>query len=293
MDISSKQQDLLQKISDADSLLRMREVCREFLSATASDVVSGPKPTQMVELLQALISGVRCEPADLDEMITAALGECSPKRFFVLAARGPDGCDAALYSRVAEELTQLPHTWGFVHLDKLVCVTMLDGPDLDSCPAAEVLKQHRFRAGVSRPFSALSQMTDHYEQARLTLKIACVLQKGAQICPADHFPLFRLLMGLRNDVDIMDFCMEEIQTLSRYDRESNSDLCDTLLIYLQNSKNTIMTAQKMNLHRNTVHYRIDRCREISGLDLDDGVTAFMALVSLYILEYRTYQTRAN
>lgn len=293
MDISSKQQDLLQKISDADSLLRMREACQEFLSATAPDAASGPEPKRMAGLLQALISGVRCPPDDLDEMIAANLGEDSPKRFLVMSARGPDGNDAALYAQVAEEIAQLPHTWGFVHLDKLVCVTTLDSPDLDSCPAVEVLKRHKFRAGVSRPFFDLSQIAAHYEQARLTLKIACVLQKGAQICPADHFFLFQLLMGLRNDVDIMDFCIEEIQALSRYDRESNSDLCDTLLIYLQNSKNTIVTAKKMNLHRNTVHYRIDRCREISGLDLDDGVIAFMALVSLYILEYKAYQMKVN
>ena len=52
----------------------------------------------------------------------------------------------------------------------------------------------------------------------------------------------------------------------RYDEQYASDLADTLDSYLAHNCNMNATAQAIHAHRHTVGYRLDRVRELAGLD---------------------------
>lgn len=46
------------------------------------------------------------------------------------------------------------------------------------------------------------------------------------------------------------------------------------------------TAEILFIHRNTVRYRINKCMELLGSDLEDGNEIFAFILSLRMLEYR-------
>lgn len=70
-----------------------------------------------------------------------------------------------------------------------------------------------------------------------------------------------------------------------YDKKYNTDYLETLYSYIANFKNQTELAKVMNIHRNTLYYRISKIEEIINIDLnniDDFVSIYL---SFKILEY--------
>jgi DNA-binding PucR family transcriptional regulator len=102
--------------------------------------------------------------------------------------------------------------------------------------------------------------------------------------------MFRLLDGMRDDVDLTAFCLPEIQILQTYDSRHDAELCRTLLCYLEHAKNATHAAEVLHIHRNTVHYRINKCMELlPHLDFSNDYLTFLLMLSLYIAEYGWYR----
>lgn len=71
-----------------------------------------------------------------------------------------------------------------------------------------------------------------------------------------------------------------LQRVRRHDREHGKDYIDTLSCFLDVGGDVRATAGKLNLHGNTVRYRLRRIEELSGLDLTDPMTRLSAMVQL-------------
>jgi DNA-binding PucR family transcriptional regulator len=69
--------------------------------------------------------------------------------------------------------------------------------------------------------------------------------------------------------------------LLRYDGEKNTELVPTLDAFLR-ANNATEVAARLNLHRNTLLYRLRRIREITNLDLDDPETRLALHLALRI-----------
>ena len=82
---------------------------------------------------------------------------------------------------------------------------------------------------------------------------------------------------------------EDIRTLLH--REYGTELLKTLRAYLDSGESVSRTAARLQIHRNTITYRIAKCREITGLDLEDGNELFKAAFSLRLLEYEAASGR--
>jgi hypothetical protein len=80
--------------------------------------------------------------------------------------------------------------------------------------------------------------------------------------------VYRLLFrALISDPDeVRSFYDETVEPLVRYDRQYSTDLLGTLEQYMANDCNMNATARAIFAHRHTVAYRLDRVRELTGLD---------------------------
>jgi DNA-binding PucR family transcriptional regulator len=63
--------------------------------------------------------------------------------------------------------------------------------------------------------------------------------------------------------------MGALRLLVERDARQSSHLVDTLRAYLDCFGDVALAAQRLQVHHNTLRYRIERLREIPGLDLDD------------------------
>ncbi len=80
--------------------------------------------------------------------------------------------------------------------------------------------------------------------------------------------VYRLLFrALSSDPDeVRSFYDETVEPLVRYDRQYRTDLLGTLEQYMAHDCNMNATARAIYAHRHTVAYRLDRVRELTGLD---------------------------
>jgi sugar diacid utilization regulator len=76
--------------------------------------------------------------------------------------------------------------------------------------------------------------------------------------------LFRALIS--DPAEVGTFYEDTVAAVVEYDRQYRSELLATLEAYLANDCNMNATARAIYAHRHTVAYRLERVRELSGLD---------------------------
>ncbi|MGI8801132.1 MAG: PucR family transcriptional regulator [Solirubrobacteraceae bacterium] len=80
---------------------------------------------------------------------------------------------------------------------------------------------------------------------------------------------YRLLLSAmsENPAELQRFFAETVEPLVVYDEQYETDLVSTVEAFLEADGNVAGTAQRLFTHRHTVRYRLERVRELSGLDV--------------------------
>ena len=76
----------------------------------------------------------------------------------------------------------------------------------------------------------------------------------------------------------------DIVRLLEHDEEKGSHLVETLRVHLFNERNITKTAADLDLHRNSVIYRMSTIEDLIGSDLDNDDNRFDLMLSLRIIE---------
>lgn len=88
---------------------------------------------------------------------------------------------------------------------------------------------------------------------------------------------------LARSADLRPF-REILEPLMEYDREHGSDLLRTLRVYFAANANASEAADRLYLHRNSLTYRLERARELIGLDFKDHRARLALQLGLLALE---------
>ena len=80
---------------------------------------------------------------------------------------------------------------------------------------------------------------------------------------------YRLLLPAMSEdpAELQRFYAETVEPLVAYDEQYETDLVQTLETFLDADGNVAGTAQRLFTHRHTVRYRLERVRELCGLDV--------------------------
>ncbi len=83
---------------------------------------------------------------------------------------------------------------------------------------------------------------------------------------------YRLLLSAmsENPQELQRFYSETVEPLVAYDEQYETDLVGTLATFLEADGNVAGTAQRLFTHRHTIYYRLERVRELSGLDVSSS-----------------------
>lgn len=134
--------------------------------------------------------------------------------------------------------------------------------DLDSFAAG------RFgsRVGVGEAVTAPADAWRSHRQAQLACRAVPVL--GGRVAQwADLGPLSVLLRIPADELDATAVPPAIEQLLAA---DSSGRLLRTLEVFLDRGGSGATAAADLHVHRTTLYYRLDRIREVTGLDLDDG-----------------------
>jgi DNA-binding PucR family transcriptional regulator len=106
------------------------------------------------------------------------------------------------------------------------------------------------------------------------LLAANVAEGGSQerLLAFEQTGAYRLLLSAmsENPSELQSFYAETVEPLVAYDEQYETDLLQTLESFLEADGNVAGTAQRLFTHRHTVYYRLERVRELTGLDVSSS-----------------------
>ena len=93
--------------------------------------------------------------------------------------------------------------------------------------------------------------------------------EAAEVLAFEATGAYRLLLPAMSEDpgELQRFYAETVEPLVAYDDQYETDLVQTLETFLECDGNVANTASRLFTHRHTVRYRLERVRDLSGLDV--------------------------
>jgi len=142
-----------------------------------------------------------------------------------------------------------------------------------------------FSVGVGNLFSDLAHLKKSLDEAADSLHMIHRCRKCGEVRVYEDTGVYRLFFEYNNYEELTSIYQDILGEILEYDRANGTELTQTLEVYLDSGCNIGTTAETMELHRNTVKYRIKRIREILMLEFTDVNRCFNLRLAYKIKKY--------
>ncbi|HWV24244.1 MAG TPA: helix-turn-helix domain-containing protein, partial [Thermomicrobiales bacterium] len=136
--------------------------------------------------------------------------------------------------------------------------------------------------GIGRPGHGIQGIRQSHQEARQALTLGRRLQRAGQITDFDTLGIYRLILAAEHMPELHAFQDETLGALLTYDRVHKSNLTETMEAFFAANCSPKETASILNVHRNTVLYRLERITDVTGLNLDDPDTRLRLHLALHV-----------
>lgn len=126
--------------------------------------------------------------------------------------------------------------------------------------------------GIGTRQKSLEKYKLSYEQASKCINLAIKQKQKNMIYYYEQLGLYQLFYDINNKTLLENFVHNILYSLMAYDKKYNTNLIQTLEVYLNKNCNLNQTAETLFIHRNTIKYRLQRIEEITNTSLDDAFT---------------------
>lgn len=129
----------------------------------------------------------------------------------------------------------------------------------------------------------LSDLGISIKESLIALRTA--ISKGCNKLNYRDCGISKLLIPLERDFWTIKYTNEMIRPLVEYDKKYKSHLYETISFYFQMNCNTKKVAEKLDIHKNTINYRLNKIKDMIG-PFDSDMDFFRQIsIALYIFEH--------
>ncbi|HWH44990.1 MAG TPA: helix-turn-helix domain-containing protein [Thermoleophilaceae bacterium] len=198
-------------------------------------------------------------------------------RVLTLAERGARGVAAGALAACVERMPNSRWTADHDaanHLGEIVIVVPGTGEDAPVKVADAVRREleanlygYTFAVARSRPAQDPADLHRAGAEALLAANVAEA--RGETLLAFEDTGAYRLLLPAMSEdpAELHRFYQETLAPLVAYDEQYETELVRTLETFLDENGNVAQTAERLFTHRHTIRYRLDRVRDLSGLDV--------------------------
>ena len=136
--------------------------------------------------------------------------------------------------------------------------------------------------GISTVADTLRDLAKAYKEARISLEVGKVFDIEKPVMSYENLGIGRLIYQLPNT--LCEIFLQEVfkkGSLESLDRETLM----TVQSFFENNLNVSETSRKLFVHRNTLVYRLEKIRKLTGLDLREFDHAVTFKVALMVKKY--------
>lgn len=130
-------------------------------------------------------------------------------------------------------------------------------------------------------------------QARQALVAAQSFPERLGLCCFEELGVLELLVAIRDRSLLDRFVQTTLGPLLQHDHGHHAALTPTLEAWTQTNGNLVAAAQRLNVHRNTLNYRMQQIQTLTGLDLNDAQHRLNIAIALMIWRLSPHQSHTR
>ena len=136
-------------------------------------------------------------------------------------------------------------------------------------------KDTDFQIGIGKSVEGYQRLKESYHEASQAIKYIEIIRqvtgdKNKSVVHYSNLGFFQIF-GKIDDMTELERCIPDtLKKLYLYDDEHKGELITTLQMYLRNNQSIKKTAGAMFVHYRTISYRLEKIKQISGINFDDA-----------------------
>jgi carbohydrate diacid regulator len=138
--------------------------------------------------------------------------------------------------------------------------------------------------GIGTVVSHLRDLTKSYKEAQIAIEVGKVFDTEKYVINYENLGIGRLIYQL--PTTLCEMFLQEVFKKNPIDALDKETLF-TIHKFFENNLNVSETARKLFVHRNTLVYRLEKIKKLTGLDLREFDDAITFKVALMVKKYLT------
>ena len=141
--------------------------------------------------------------------------------------------------------------------------------------------------GIGTVAGHLRELADRYKEAQVAIEVGKIFEPEKSIIRYENLGIGRIIYQL--PVTLCEMFLSEV--FKKNPIESlDGDTLDTINKFFENNLNVSETSRKLYVHRNTLVYRLEKIKKLTGLDLREFDHAIIFKVAMMVNRYLEYQS---
>ncbi len=136
--------------------------------------------------------------------------------------------------------------------------------------------------GIGTPVVGVKDLARSFKEAQVALEVGKVFDTEHNIVSYDHLGIARLIYQL--PTTLCEMFLKEIFKVGSIETLDQETLF-TIQRFFENNLNVSETSRKLFVHRNTLVYRLEKIKKLTGLDLREFDDAIVFKVALMVKKY--------
>ncbi|MCM3584396.1 PucR family transcriptional regulator ligand-binding domain-containing protein [Mesobacillus maritimus] len=142
--------------------------------------------------------------------------------------------------------------------------------------------------GVGDYYQNLQGFKLSYDHAKLALSLGRRKNGPGRRTFHEHTKMDRILLTISKNEEMKEVIYTTVKPLLLYDQQRNMDLIGTISMYHACHGNVSQTARALNLHRQSLLYRLRKIESLTGLSLLDPEEVFLLELCIKIWKLGSY-----
>ena len=136
-------------------------------------------------------------------------------------------------------------------------------------------KDTDFQIGIGKSVEGYQRLKESYYEASQAIKYIEIIRqvtgdKNKSVVHYSNLGFFQIFGEIDDVTELERYIPETLKKLYLYDDEHKGELITTLQMYLRNNQSIKKTAGAMFAHYRTISYRLEKIKQISGINFDNA-----------------------
>lgn len=138
------------------------------------------------------------------------------------------------------------------------------------------------KVGIGTPIANVKDLATSFKEAQIAMEVGKVFDTDQPIVSYDHLGIARLIYQL--PTTLCEMFLKEVFKQGSID-SLDAETLFTIQRFFENNLNVSETSRGLFVHRNTLVYRLEKIKKLTGLDLREFDDAIVFKVALMVKKY--------